>query len=245
RTDDDALRDSAEATLDAMHAFTAERERRLIATVPSTGAVRKSRTIYDAGHRLELPGKRVMREGGRRGTDVEVNEAYDGAGATHDFFYRLFGRRSIDGRGMRLDSTVHYGLRFDNALWNGRQMIYGDGDGKLFNRFTASLEVIAHEFTHGVTENMAGLGYSEQTGALNEHISDAFGIMVKQFTLGQTVEESDWLIGAGLLCPGVHGKAVRSMAAPGTAYDDPILGRDPQPAHMRDYQPGSADGGGV
>jgi Zn-dependent metalloprotease len=245
RADDDALRDRAEATLDAMHALAIQRDRGLIATVSRKAPTRKRRTIYDARHRQELPGKRVLAEGHPRGGDADVIEAYDGSGATYDFFYHVFGRRSIDNRGMRLDSSVHFGSRFDNAMWNGHQMIYGDGDGRMFNRFTASLEVIAHELTHGVTQNTAALGYAGQTGALNEHISDAFGIMVKQYTLGQTAAESDWLIGAGLLGPLVHGKAVRSMAAPGTAYDDPILGRDPQPAHMRDYDHGSGDHSGV
>src|SRR5947208_915089 len=82
-------------------------------------------------------------------------------------------------------------VRFDNAMWNGRQMVYGDGDGRLFRRFTASLDVIGHELTHGVTQYAAALGYSSQAGALNEHISDAFGIMVKQFTLNQSAKESD------------------------------------------------------
>lgn len=81
---------------------------------------------------------------------------------------------------MRLDSTVNYGTRFENAMWNGRQMVYGDGDGRIFNRFTASLDVIGHELTHGVTQFSTALGYSGQTGALNEHLSDAFGIMVEQ-----------------------------------------------------------------
>jgi Zn-dependent metalloprotease len=157
----------------------------------------------------------------------------------------VFGRNSIDNRGLRVDSVVHYGMHFDNAMWNGEQIVYGDGDGHLFNRFTASIDVIGHELTHGVTQYTAALGYTGQTGALNEHISDAFGIMVKQYTLGQSASESDWLIGAELFGPGVHGKAVRSMAAPGTAYDDPVLGRDPQPSHMRGYVDTPDDHGGV
>jgi Zn-dependent metalloprotease len=69
--------------------------------------------------------------------------------------------------------------------------------------------------------------------------------MVKQWKLGIAARDSDWLIGAGLFAPGVAGKAIRSMAAPGTAYDDPRLGRDPQPAHMRDYVRTTDDNGGV
>ena len=177
--------------------------------------------------------------------DVEAREAYHGCGATFDFYARLFGRNSIDGYGMPLDSTVHYGTRFENALWNGRQMVYGDGDGRVFHRFTASLDVIAHELTHGITQFSAALGYSGQTGALNEHLSDAFGMMVKQYVLHQTAHESDWLIGAELFGPEVNARGVRSMASPGCAYDDELLGRDPQPSHMRDYVATVGDNGGV
>src|SRR5215217_8657193 len=124
-------------------------------------------------------------------------------------------------------------------------MVYGHADGRIFTRFTASVDVIAHELTHGLTQFAAALGYHGQTGALNEHLSDAFGIMVKQWLLGQTADKSDWLIGAGIFGPAVHGVAVRSMAAPGTAYDDPVLGKDPQPAHMKDYVTTINDNGGV
>jgi Zn-dependent metalloprotease len=140
---------------------------------------------------------------------------------------------------------VHYGTRFENALWNGRQMVYGNADGRVFRRFTASVDVIGHELTHGVTQFAAALGYHGQTGALNEHLSDAFGIMVRQYRLGQTAHESDWLIGADIIGPAVNAQAVRSMAVPGTAYDDPLLGRDPQPSHMDDYVHTTADNGGV
>ncbi len=206
---------------------------------------KRRRHVYDAQQKLRLPGKLVMSEHKTGTGDVEANEAYHGCGGTYDFYDEVFDRRSIDNRGMRLDSTVHYGERFSNALWNGEQMIYGDGDGEIFNRFTASIEVIGHELTHGVTQYTAKLDYSGQTGALNEHISDAFGIMVKQWLLGLSVKESDWLIGAELFTPNVNAIAVRSMSEPGTAYDDPILGRDPQPAHMDDYVETDEDNGGV
>jgi Zn-dependent metalloprotease len=244
---DDAAQDDARATLEHMRELATGRARTLIegpAAAPPDPS-RKRRNVYDARHQHRLPGKLAMSEHKPRGADVEVNEAYDGSGATYDFYAQLFGRRSIDGKGMRLDSTVHYGTRFENAMWNGRQMVYGDGDGRIFNRFTASLDVIGHELTHGVTQFSTALGYSGQTGALNEHLSDAFGIMVKHYKLGLSASESDWLIGAELFGPAVNGKGVRSMAAPGTAYDDPVLGRDPQPSHMRDYVHTVEDNGGV
>ncbi len=124
-------------------------------------------------------------------------------------------------------------------------MVFGDGDGEIFNRFTRSLDVVAHELTHGVIESEAGLLYSDQSGALNESLSDVFGVLVKQFSLKQTADQADWLIGAELLTDKVSGSALRSMANPGSAYDDPLLGKDPQPAHMRDFIDTRDDNGGV
>jgi Zn-dependent metalloprotease len=240
---EDGARQRARETLVTMNVLAQARANYVIQR-PAT-SFSKRRNVYDARKSQTLPGKLVMSEHKKRGRDIEVNEAYDGCGATYDFYAAVFGRNSIDGHGLRLDSTVHFGKNFDNAMWNGSQMIYGDGDRKLFNRFTAALDVIGHELTHGVTQFSSSLGYQGQTGALNEHLSDAFGIMIKQYTLGLKANESDWLIGVGLLGPNVQGKAVRSMAAPGTAYDDPVLGRDPQPDHMDRYDTTADDHGGI
>jgi Zn-dependent metalloprotease len=205
----------------------------------------KQRTIYDAHDSESLPGRIVRHEGEARTNDVEVNEAYDGLGATFDFFAEVYDRNSIDDEGLHLDATVHYGRRYDNAFWNGRQMVFGDGDGDLFNRFTISLDVIAHELTHGVTGDEARLVYLGQAGALNESLSDVFGSLVKQYARRQAAAQADWLIGEGLFTAKVHGVALRSLKAPGTAFDDPLLGRDPQPATMAGYVRTSSDNGGV
>src|SRR6478672_4816785 len=223
------------------------RERRVVLAALPVAAPpgQKRRSVYDAKHRETLPGRLVRAEGGPVSADVAVNEAYDGAGATYDLYDQVYGRNSIDGRGMRLDSSVHYGVGYDNAFWSGAQMVYGDGDGRLFDRFTKSVDVIGHELTHGVTAREANLDYHDQPGALNESISDVFGSLVKQRSLGQTADQADWIIGEGLFTPKVRGVGLRSMKAPGTAYDDPVLGKDPQPAHMKDYVEGPEDDGGV
>ncbi|MEP7199590.1 MAG: M4 family metallopeptidase, partial [Chloroflexota bacterium] len=213
-----------------------------VASTPTGG---KRRTVYDARGGAKLPGRRVRGEGDPRSKDVAVNEAYDGAGATYDLYSKVFKRNSIDDRGLRLDSTVHFRRGYDNAFWNGRQMVYGDGDGQLFDRFTKSIDVIGHELTHGVTQYEAGLTYQDQPGALNESMSDVFGSLVKQYKKKQTAAKADWLIGQGLFTKSVNGIALRSMKAPGTAYDDPMLGKDPQPAHMKDYVNTADDSGGV
>jgi len=233
------------ATLDQMRDIIAARS---LLPQPPEGAARvprKNRRVYDAKHKRQTPGQLVMQETSRRSKDIEVNEAFDGAGSVYDFYDEVFGLRSIDGKGGRLDSIVHYGIRFANAMWDGHQMIYGDGDGLVFVRFTFCDDIIGHEFTHGVTQHLSGLGYSGQTGALNEHISDAFGSMIKQWLRKQTSNQASWIIGEGVFGPGIHGLGIRSMAAPGTAYDDPLLGKDPQPAHMRDYVITQDDNGGV
>lgn len=224
------------------------RERQVVATVAGLILVprrAKHRTICDARNGRELPGVIVRTEGARRTGDPAVDEAYEFSGKTYDYFRRVHGRRSLDDRGMRLESSVHYGERFNNAHWNGRQMIFGDGDGKYFRRFTSSLDVVAHELTHGLTHFASGLGATGQSGALAEHISDVFAVLVKQYFAKQTAAEADWLVGAELFTENVSGMAIRSLRAPGTAYDDAILGRDPQPAHMRDYVRTRGDDGGV
>ncbi|WP_026100038.1 M4 family metallopeptidase [Fortiea contorta] len=214
-----------------------------ISFAPSPGV--KRRTIYDAKNSQQLPGTLVRTEGSPPSGDVSVNEAYDATGATYDFFYEVFERNSIDDKGLRLDSTVHYGVKYDNAFWNGDQMVYGDGDGQLFQRFTKSIDVIAHELTHGITQYEASLLYYGESGALNESMSDVFGSLVKQKVKNQTAAEADWIIGEGLLAPGVKGIGIRSMKAPGTAYNDPVLGKDPQPAYMKDKYTGFEDNAGV
>ena len=205
----------------------------------------KQRTIYNAHNTETLPGDVVRTEGSPPSGDQAVDEAYDGLGATYDFYSLAYNRNSIDDEGMSMLATVHFNQDYNNAFWNGEQMVFGDGDGELFNRFTISLDVIGHELTHGVTEDEAQLIYFFQPGALNESVSDVFGSLVKQRVLNQTADQADWLIGAGLFAAGVNGVALRSMKAPGTAYDDPVLGKDPQPAHMNDYVRGFADNGGV
>lgn len=216
---------------------------------PSPAALKREglrRQVFDCKGFTDLPGDIARSETDTApNADKAVNEAFDNAGITWDFFKKIFGRESVDGNGKTLVSSVHYSQKYDNAFWDGRQMVYGDGDGVIFQRFTAALDVIAHELTHGVTQFTAQLPYQDEPGALNESMSDVFGSMVKQWSLGQTVTQADWLIGAGILAPGFKGRALRDLANPGTAYDDPRLGKDQQPGHMKDYVQTTSDHGGV
>lgn len=248
-----AQREIALLTLTASEQFRGQRKvmREVLSFLMMFSAGDKQRQVYDAKYGAQLPGALVRQEQDPPTDDPAVNEAFDGSGATYDLFSEAFGRNSIDNNGMRLDSSVHYQQGYDNAFWNGQQMVYGDGDEdlpeeeRLFNRFTSALDVIGHELTHGVTQFEADLAYWDQSGALNESMSDVFGSLVKQFQRRQSAAEADWIIGEGLLTGNVNGVGIRSMKAPGTAYDDPILGKDPQPDHMRDYVTTVEDNGGV
>jgi Zn-dependent metalloprotease len=191
-------------------------------------------------HSLDEIGPVVRGEGQRAVEDKSVNEVYDAFGHTYDFFWKVLQRNSIDNAGMVLSGLVHYGVKYNNAFWDGEgNMVFGDGDGKLFTGFTKSVDVIAHELSHGVTQYTANLNYSGQSGALNESVSDAFGSMVKQYVLKQNAAQADWLIGAEIVGPQLK-KALRSLKAPGTAnvYDN-------QPADMDGYVRTGEDSGGV
>jgi Zn-dependent metalloprotease len=210
------------------------------------------RTIYDAKNGAVLPSPQpdaaVRIEGGSPTGDIAADEAYDYSGKTYEFYKTVYNRNSLNDKGLELVSSVHYRRKYDNASWDGSQMEYGDGDGKIFQRFTKCVDVVGHELTHGVTSFTANLDYQDQSGALNESFSDVFGSLVKQYSLKQTADKADWLIGKDLLAPNVNGEALRSMKEPGTAYDDPALGgKDPQPGHMKDWYDDrdNLDNGGV
>ena len=222
------------------------RVRRLRRISAALGMVTKNRTIYDAKNEFRLPGEIVIREGDGPTGDREADEAYDFLGATWDLYHEQYGRNSLDDRGMTLRATVHFGAEYDNAFWDGSRMVFGDGDNELFEPFTRSIDVVAHELTHGVIEHDAGLIYFGQAGALNESIADVFGSLVKQYRNNETAAAADWLIGEGLFVPGaVNGVALRSLKDPGSAYNDPVLGDDDQPSHMSDYKRTLSDNGGV
>jgi Zn-dependent metalloprotease len=124
--------------------------------------------------------------------------------------------------------------------------VYGDGDGTVFSRFTASIDVVGHELTHGVVQHTSGLEYYGESGALNEHFADVFGTLVRQHRKKQAVKKADWLVGKEIMVPAPTRKALRSLAAPGTAYlNDPFLGDDPQPSHYAKRYTGTGDYGGV
>ncbi|KOV89930.1 M4 family metallopeptidase [Nocardia sp. NRRL S-836] len=198
------------------------------------GPASEFKAVHDVqqGDERGLPGVLRRKEGDGPVADPAVNDAFDNADRTYDFFRDVLGRHSVDGNGLRLVSSVHFGRAFDNAFWDGTQMVYGDGSGKVFQpgALARDLSVVGHEITHGVVQYTAGLRYRTQSGALNESMADVFGSLVKQHALGHTADQADWLIGAGILGTQLQGVALRSLKAPGTAHQ-----LDRQPGHLRDY----------
>jgi Zn-dependent metalloprotease len=195
-----------------------------------------TRKVFTADNKRKTPGRLLRDENTPPVGDDAIDELHDALKLTYRFFCEVFARPTIEGDST-LEATAHYGVNFANAFWesSGKRVVFGDGDGRYFERFSVALEVIAHEMTHGLIEAETRLEYRSQPGALCESLADVFGCLVKQYTLNQTVQQADWLMGVGVYTSAVQGIALRSLGQPGTAYDDPVLGKDPQPAHMRDF----------
>ncbi|HIA53711.1 MAG TPA: M4 family peptidase, partial [Candidatus Melainabacteria bacterium] len=193
----------------------------------------------------EVDGILVRSEGQKPIGNSEVDLAYDYTGAIRQYYKEVHGRNSIDGKGMTMKSTVNYGENFENAFWNGIRMTYGKpGPQSPFRTFMQRV-IAGHEVTHGVTEFEAGTVYRNQPGALNEHFSDVGGALIDMYADKITAGQYHWLIGKGIWKDNINGEALRSMKAPGTAYNDPAIGKDIQPAHMKDYNKTPRDNGGV
>jgi bacillolysin len=153
-------------------------------------------------------------------------DAHAFVAATWDYFAKVHGRRGWDGKNKGVHTTVHYGPRYDNAFFDGKQLVFGDGDGSDFSALAGGLDVVAHEFTHGVTYHTARLGMEGQNGALNEALSDIFGCFV----------EGNWKMGEAIYHPSGHKRALRDVADPHASNN---------PANMAEYVDTTSDNGGV
>ncbi len=167
--------------------------------------------------------------------DKAAVDAHVNAGKVYDYYKKTFNRNSFDDKGAKLISTVHVGESWNNAAWNGVQMMYGDGDGKTFIPLSAGLDVIGHELTHAVTEHTANLVYKNEPGALNESLSDIMGVMV---------EKKSWDLGADIYTPGKPGDALRSLKDP-ASIPNPLKPGEGYPDHYNKRYTGTADNGGV
>lgn len=199
------------------------------------------RLIYDAKGTANLRGTLARVEGSERTTDRQVNNVYDGIGITLKFFHTVLGRNSVNDNGGNVVATVHFDENpqppsdYSNAFFDGTEFAFGDGDGIIFDYFTDSLDVVAHEVTHAITDNTARLNFEHQAGGLHESISDVFAALVEQWHFNQTAADADWLTGQSLFTIAAKGPALRDIANPGTAFNDPILGPDRQISHFSQY----------
>jgi|GEM_PF-1051455 len=160
-------------------------------------------------------------------------DAHAYAASVFDYYKRVHGRNSIDGAGMSMFSTVHFGLLYANAFWDGTGMYYGDGGQSNVRALSAALDVVAHEFTHGVTEAESNLIYRQQSGALNEAVSDIFSVFIEHAAQPDSVR--NWTVGERA---SIDDKPFRSLA-------NPADGVPPQPSHMLKYVKTLQDNGGV
>ncbi len=197
-----------------------------------------ARLIYDDQNQWNFDVDDVRNEGDPAVAQENADLAYDALGDTLAFYRDLLGRDSINNLGLNLIANVNYGVSYNNAFWDGTRMVFGNGDNVVFQDFTHDIDVPGHELTHGVTQYTAGLEFHDQPGAMNEATSDIFGACIDARVHGQDASTFNWLIGEGVMAPQLYGEALRSMANPGTAYDNPIMGKDPQPATMAGYVPG-------
>jgi Zn-dependent metalloprotease len=184
--------------------------------------------VFDCQHRQSLPGRPVSNPASA--TDEAVKIVYSTTAQVAAFYEEILGRNSVDNQGLDLVSSLHYRMNFDNAFWNGQQMVYGDGDGDVFTEFYKSPDVIGHELTHGVTQYESGLRYEGESGALNESISDVFGAVFNQW-LNQwpASNPQGWLIGAGIM-------GTRAKNAGKTCLRDML---EPSATHCLSPQPDS------
>ena len=192
--------------------------------------VAPSVTVFDCTTGTTLPGAPVA------DPDATAKRVLDETAAVAEFYRTIFGRNSLDRHGMTLQSSIHYGVSYNNAFWNGTQMTYGDGDGNIFLDFTRSTDVIAHELTHGVTQFSARFAYANEAGGLNESVSDVFASMFRQWRRKQSVAKADWLIGCDILGPGAAQRGytcIRDLARPAGKHC-----LVPQADHYSQLQPG-------
>jgi Zn-dependent metalloprotease len=244
---DPAARKAAQDTLLETERLRALREAHRVATLRDTERLalalpgsevaraaavhRPEQQLFDCQHRRSLPGRPVTPPGS---TDFQT--VHHTTARVVEFYSVVLDRNSVDGKGLDLVSSLHYGRNYDNAFWDGRQMVYGDGDGQLFTKLFLSPDVIAHELTHGVTQYTSALRYEGESGALNESLSDVFGAVFNQWHNGWDVtHEQGWLIGASIVAEPMKQRGyrcLRNMLAPSDTHCI-----SPQPERYGDINP--------
>ena len=165
--------------------------------------------------------------------DNAALDAQWGAEMTYDYWTQKHNRNSYDGNGTAIKSYVHFDKAYDNAYWNGSVMTYGDGSDTYFDALTA-LDVCGHEIGHAVCSSTANLTYSNESGAINEGLSDIWGASIEYFA---APEKQTWLIGEDIERRAGHA-ALRSMS-------DPKSEGQPDTYKGTNWYTGTGDNGGV
>lgn len=249
-----AGRESAQQTLELSQEIRAQRDRFQAGGMPSLKQASVAgppystfRSIWSIQNTTNLGAPIWLRDANYEDADAQdwvVDKVWEYLGVGVTMYGWDFGRNGIDNAGSEVRANIHYGQSYANAFWNGSQLVFGDGN-EVLAHLGESICVVVHELTHAVTQHTAGLIYQGQSGALNESFSDVMGCVAEQQSRNQNFDHATWLVGEECLLPGVNGVAIRSMSAPGTAYNDPRLGKDPQPSHMNGYVNTTQDSGGV
>ena len=179
---------------------------------------------------------------------IPVVEVLNNLEIIYNFYEEVFDHKGIDGKNSALEAVIGYSDDMANAFWDGEFLLFGNGDGEALERFTQDLGVCAHEYNHGVVGSFKSLDYQGESGAIDESLADVFAACCIQWLYQQTAEEASWLIGDRIWSQHLRSgtvKAVRNLLNPGSAYDNKLLGKDPQPATYQDRYQGNSDYGGV
>jgi thermolysin len=186
---------------------------------------------YSASERTNLPGIGVRSRdrdrwdlaGAAAGAAVDAH-AY--VARSWDWFWQRYGRAGWDGDDNGVHASVHFGQGLGNAFFDGRRLVFGDGNAAM-SPPAGALDVVAHEYAHGVVLHTAGLGSQGQSGALHEAIADLFACFI---SLG-AVPGGDWQIGETVYHPAGRLRPLRDLARPHATG---------QPAQLAEWDAGAS-----
>lgn len=196
---------------------------------------KETRNLFDSGNQYKFTDKPTVTEEQIHSSKESKIPALQLANKAYDFFHNKFDLESYDNENAPIDVHINFGDKYNNAFWDGKRMVFGNGDGKYFNTFLTQ-NVFTHEFAHAITEFKCGLKYENQSGALNEHYSDVFAVCNDHISLRQKPSAATWVIGEGVFNTKlINAKGLRTFKNE-LAYDDKLIGKDPQPKHMKDYK---------
>ena len=197
----------------------------------------------------QTPPKMVISRTGTFGPDATAQTCFDNMRRVDVFSSTVFQRYPVDNSTKLMRAYTHFEGAFNNAYWHPftETVYFGEVDPNILNPLVLNQDVTTHELGHAVTQYTADFEYMYESGALNESMSDVFAIQMKHHMNATPANTANWFIGDGLIVNDKKSGALRSMQDPGSAFDHPILGQDPQPKHMRDFYVTSIgdDNGGV